>query len=189
MATINQNTDPISTTYNSELPTEMTEDERYLFDLNGYVVIRGVLSSEEVQEANTIIDKHESEMVPRLDNDLRNAAEGSALYGSGPPRLDLGRVLEWGPDSKIFKSILAHPRLLPVFHGLLGKGYRMDHLPIIIANNQGGEGFALHGGTVDCRSGEYNPYLAYTCHQGVLLNALLGVNVMLTDHSAGDGGY
>ena len=65
----------------------------------------------------------------------------------------------------------------------------MDHLPIIIANNQGGEGFALHGGTVDCRSGEYNPYLAYSCHQGVLLNALLGVNVMLTDHSAGDGGY
>jgi len=65
----------------------------------------------------------------------------------------------------------------------------MDHLPFVIAQDKGGEGFQLHGGTVDCTSGEYNPYLAYTCHQGHIRSALLGVNVMLTDHNAGDGGF
>ena len=55
-------------------------------------------------------------------------------------------------DSKVFKSILPHPLLLPLFHGILGKGYRMDHLPFVIAQDKGAEGFQLHGGTVDCNS-------------------------------------
>lgn len=29
---------------NGAYPTEMTEDERYLFDLNGFIVVRGVLT-------------------------------------------------------------------------------------------------------------------------------------------------
>jgi hypothetical protein len=65
----------------------------------------------------------------------------------------------------------------------------MDHLPLVIAQDTGAEGFQLHGGTVDCSSGEYNPHLAYTCHHGMIRTALLGVNVMLTDHNAGDGGF
>jgi len=172
-----------------EYPLEMTEDERYLFDLNGYIIVRGVLTAEEVKECNDAIDRRESQMIERKDAALRNAVKGTALYGSGPGRKDLGRVLEWGEDSKAFKSILAHPRLLPLFHGILGKGYRMDHLPFVIAQDRGAEGFQLHGGTIDCTSGEYNSYLAYNCHQGIIRSALLGCNVMLTDHDAGDGGF
>ena len=81
-------------------------------------------------------------------------------------------------DSRIFKSILAHPRLMPLFHELLGKGYRLDHLPFVLMNNKGGEGFSLHGGTVDCVSGEYNSNLAYTCHNGSIRSNLLGCNIM-----------
>ena len=165
------------------------DDEKYLFDLNGYIIVRGVLTPEEVRAANDAIDNHESEFVQREAKELRNAKAGTPLYGTGPGRKDMGRVLEWGEESKVFKSILAHPKLVPYFHGLLGKGYRMDHLPFIIAQDEGGEGFQLHGGTIDCTSGEYNSYLAYTCLQGTLRNALLGVNVMLTDHNAGDGGF
>lgn len=65
----------------------------------------------------------------------------------------------------------------------------MDHLPFVLAQDHGAEGFHLHGGTVDCSTGEYNPHLAYTCHHGTIRTALLGVNVMLTDHNAGDGGF
>ena len=165
------------------------DDEKYLFDLNGYIIVRGVLTPEEVKAANDAIDNHESDFVQRNAKELRNAKENTPLYGTGPGRKDMGRVMEWGEESKVFKSILAHPKLVPYFHGLLGKGYRMDHLPFIIAQDEGGEGFQLHGGTIDCTSGEYNPYLAYTCHQGKVMNALLGVNVMLTDHNAGDGGF
>ena len=136
-----------------EYPLEMTEGERYLFDLNGYLIVRGVLTPEEVEEANKAIDNHAHEMIERSDGPLRNAVKGTKFYGDGPGRKDLGRVLEWGEESRVFKSILAHPRLVPLFHGVLGKGYRMDHLPMVLAQNKGSEGFSLHGGTVDCVSG------------------------------------
>jgi ectoine hydroxylase-related dioxygenase (phytanoyl-CoA dioxygenase family) len=174
---------------NGEYPIDMTEDERYLFDLNGYIIVRGVLSPEEVEDANAIIDKHAGEMIQRSDGALRNAVKGTKMYGTGPGRKDLGKSLEWGADSKVFKSILAHPRLVPLFHGILGKGYRMDHLPMVIAQDKGAEGFQLHGGTIDCQSGEYNPFLAYTCNHGMIRSALMGCNVMLTDHNHGDGGF
>ena len=117
----------------------MTEEERFLFDLNGFLIVRNVLTEEEVRQANAVIDDHAHEMVERSSGALRNAAEGTPLYGEGPGRKDLGRCLEWGEDSKVFKSILAHDRLVPIFHGILGKGYRMDHLPLIIAQNKGSE--------------------------------------------------
>jgi hypothetical protein len=52
----------------------------------------------------------------------------------------------------------------------------MDHLPFVIAQDIGAEGFQLHGGTIDCSSGEYSPHLAYTCHNGHIRSALLGCN-------------
>eukprot|EP00979_Chaetoceros_neogracilis_P000463 scaffold107_cov269-Chaetoceros_neogracile.AAC.55 len=170
-------------------PLEMSEAERYLFDLNGYIIIRNVLTPEEVAEANDGIDKHQESMIERKENELRNAVKDTKFFGSGPGRKDLGGVLEWGKDSRIFKKILAHPRLVPLFHGILGKGYRMDHLPFVIAQDKGAEGFQLHGGTVDCNSGAYNPELAYTCYNGFIRSALLGCNVMLTDHDPGFGGF
>lgn len=183
--------DPAANMQPRSFPLEMTEAERYLFDLNGYIIIRNVLTPEEIKEAHSAIDKHQTAMIERSEDkpSLRNAVKGTKFYGSGNGRKDLGGVLEWGPDSKIFKSILAHPRLVPIFHGLLGKGYRMDHLPFIIAQDKGAEGFQLHGGTVDCNTGSYNPELAYTCHNGNLRSSLLGCNVMLTDHDPGSGGF
>lgn len=127
----------------SEYPTQISDDERYLFDLNGFIVVRNVLTPEEVKEANDAIDERLKAMIERKHDALRNAVKGTAFYGSGPGRKDLGGVLEWGEESKVFKSILAHPRLVPLFHGILGKGYRMDHLPFVIAQDQGAEGFQL----------------------------------------------
>ena len=174
-----------ATTY----PTEMTEAERYLFDLNGFLIIRNVLTPNEVAACHAAIDGNMDTAIARSDATLRNAIEGSPMYGSGPPRLDLGGIFEWGEiESRVFKKILAHPRLVPLFHGLLGKGYRLDHIPFVLMNNMGGEGFQLHGGTVDCTSGEYNSNLAYTCHNGNVRSNLLGCNVMLVDHNPGDGG-
>lgn len=167
----------------------MSEAERYLFDLNGFIVVRNVLTPEEVAACHAAIDNRSDEAIPRSDPTLRNAIEGSPMYGAGPPRIDLGGIFEWGVESHAFKSIMAHPRLVPLFHGLLGKGYRLDHIPFVLMNNQGGEGFQLHGGSVDCSSGEYNHNLAYSCHNGNIRSSLLGCNVMLVDHNPGDGGF
>jgi hypothetical protein len=82
----------------TSFPTEMTDDERYLFDLNGYIVVRNVLTPQQVQQAHDAIDKHAHEFVERNAGELRNSVAGSKMYGSGPGRKDLGRVMEWGQD-------------------------------------------------------------------------------------------
>jgi len=172
-------------------PAAMSDSERYLFDLNGFLVVRGVLSPDEVAACNAAITAHADEAVARSDPALRNAAEGSSMYGDGPPRLDLGGILEWDAgESRVFKSVLAHPRLRPLFAGILGKGYRLDHIPFVLMNNRGGEGFALHGGTVDCVTGEYSPDLAYSCRAGQVRTSLLGCNVILSgEHGPDNGGF
>ena len=40
----------------------MNDDEKYLFDLNGYLVIEDVLTMEEIDISNQAIDKHAAKM-------------------------------------------------------------------------------------------------------------------------------
>jgi hypothetical protein len=58
-----------------QYPLEMTEDERYLFDLQGFVIVRNVLTPDEVAMANAAIDRHAHDMVRRSDGPLRNVAD------------------------------------------------------------------------------------------------------------------
>lgn len=116
---------------------EFTDDERYLFDTFGFLIVRGVLSEEEVRIANAAIDKNMDGIQERTDPALRNTKKNTAFSGNGKRgRMDLGGILEWGEDSHVFKSILAHPKLVPKFHALVGKGYRMDHNPFAIVQDQ-----------------------------------------------------
>ena len=38
----------------------LTDHEKFLFDLNGYLVVRGALSADEIGELNAAIDAHSS---------------------------------------------------------------------------------------------------------------------------------
>jgi len=168
----------------------MSETDKYLFDLHGVVVVRGVLSPEEVAAANAAIDKHLPEFKVRHDAELRNTASGTPFAGDGAtPRLDLGGMLGWpSPDNEVFRSILAHPKLVPYLTELCGEGYRLDHQPLLIASDKGAEGFSLHGGSMD-PDGNYVPYLAYHCQHGRMYNNLLACSVSLVDHPGGSGGF
>ena len=166
----------------------MNENEKYIFDLNGYIIIKGVLTEAEVKTANESIDKHKHEAHER-DTCVRNAGSGTALSAK-KGRIDLGRILQWGAeDSAPFRSILNHPKLIPFYHSLLGQGYRLDHLPFCILQHADSEGFNLHGGTIDASSGEYNHHLSYSCVGQQLRCNLLAVEVILSDHPAGKGGW
>ena len=63
-----------------DYPLAMTEEERYLFDLNGFLIVRGVLSPEEIKEANDAIDNHLHDAVERNVDALRNAVKGTKFY-------------------------------------------------------------------------------------------------------------
>lgn len=168
----------------------LTEEQKYLFDTNGYLVVKGVLSPEEVKAANAAIDIHRGEFLGRHGATLRNTQDDSPLQGDlVTPREDLGGHLGWPiEDSRVFRSILDHPNLAPYYHDLVGEGYRLDHSPLLVIQSKGSEGFTLHGGA-RTSDGHYNHTLAYSCVDGRIRNALLGAAVQLTDVNEGDGGF
>ena len=90
----------------------------YLFDLNGFLVIRNAFSPEEVAKANAAIDANADKLKERKGK-LRTSAlygrESHALAGDGETgRIDGGGLLGWdAPHADVFRSVLAHPSLAP----------------------------------------------------------------------------
>ncbi|KAG8466732.1 hypothetical protein KFE25_008111 [Diacronema lutheri] len=174
-------------------PPAMSAHEKFLFDLNGYIVVRDVFSADEVAAANAAIDAHAGKLCAREAAALRNTLDGSPHSASGP-RLDMGGFLGWPkPHCDVFRSVLAHPRLVPYINELCGEGYRLDHQPLIVAQNKGSEGFSLHGGPISGDDGQpkpkFNSELQYRSVNGELWTSLLAVSVHLVDHGPGDGGF
>ena len=118
---------PRSRALMSAAPAMITPRERFLFDLNGFLVVRGVFTPEEVAAANAAIDKHAASLQPRAEAGLRNAKSGTPLSATGP-RIDMGGML-WWPESEaaLFRDALVHPKLVPYYTELMGEGYRLDH--------------------------------------------------------------
>lgn len=90
----------------------MTEDEKYLFDLNGYIVVENVLTDDDLNLANEAIDRH---------MDQGQLASSDQGWTSGLPALEgthgrghLGNMLDWDePWCNPFRHMLAHPALVP----------------------------------------------------------------------------
>lgn len=168
----------------------MTTEEKFAFDLRGFVVVRGVYDAEQVRKMNAAIDARESEIVERKGRLRLGGEAGDPLAGDGTTgRADLGGMLSWkNGDATLFRSVLAHERLVPYYHELVGEGYRMDHLPLMIQQKTGADGFVFHGGRMN-PDGSWCQELAYTCEGGRMYNQLIGVSVALSDTEPGDGGF
>ena len=122
----------------------MNEDEKYLFDLNGYLVIERVLTPDEVAFCNEAIDCHADQIRERV-GELSLSGDSKALKGT-TGRGDLGGMLGWEkPWCEPFRKMLAHPRIVPYLNEILGKGFRMDHNPGLITMRKGAEGHVFHG--------------------------------------------
>jgi hypothetical protein len=158
--------------------------DRYLFDTLGFVVIKGVLSSAEVCKINQGIDAHARTDFHERTGTIRN----SALGKSG--RKDCGNFLGWSDQDggSELRSLLANRKLLPILNELCGEGHRLDHKPVMFVQEQGAEGFDLHGGAVTS-SGAYNFPISYHCHAGQIVCNLINVAVQLTDSPRGAGGF
>lgn len=162
---------------------------RYLFDLNGYIVLRGVFSPSEVGAVRSAIEQRRGDFKERLSEAVRNTKTDSPLRKPNG-RKDLGGILGWRDvEGDVLRRMLVDPVLAPVYRELLGEGYRLDHQPFVIAQDPQSEGFHLHGGSVDVESGAYSPHVAYSCVNGRIHNQLLAVSLVLADHNKGDGGF
>lgn len=150
----------------------MVEDWEFLFDLCGYIHIPNALTPEEVEAANRAVDNHLHELSPKDQT-------------AGPRREDLRHMLGWeGTDRAPFANMLAHRKLVPYLNVICGRGFRMDHAPTLITQQQGAPAGNLHGSSGP--GFDTNQY--YLWKNGQMHNGLVVVAFQLVDHAAGAGG-
>ena len=146
----------------------VTDEMRYIFDLQGYLVIPGLLGSAQVarmQAALTSLDGGDDISKPQND-------PGQSRF----------QFLHLGQD---FHGLIDHPRVFPLLQELIGPKLRLDHaygMAMSTAGEAGGEGMH-HGGTTFAH-GCY-----YVNHGQQMHNGLLVVSWALCDVPAGAGGF
>jgi hypothetical protein len=146
----------------------MLDRQRYIFDVQGYVVLPGVLDAKQVA---------------RLRDLLEERAGDPGLAEHFPPRADgsVETVDFLGWDSEL-ADLIDHPAVVPVLAELLGAGYRLDHY-YGMRQPTGTGMLALHGG------GQGMDETFYSCKNGQIRTGLTVVSFALSDTPADGGGF
>ena len=143
----------------------MSDEEKFEFDLGGYLVIREVLSSVEVAELNALADE-----------------AWSGEYDEAGFR-STDNVSRWGPH---FRDLIDHPGIIAYLVDLLGPKFRIDH-DYCIFTRRGTTRLGLHGGPspqYDIGGDHWYRYF-----DGTIRNGLTVFSYCLSDAGPGDGGF
>src|SRR5262249_46011819 len=134
----------------------MNDREKFLFDVQGFLVVRDFLTSEEVARLNAAFDANWD----RKGEDGNSAVgESTTLPGKFKRGIFTG-MLTWDhPWCEPFRELLAHPKAIPYLNTLHGRGWRMDHAPFMLQSTAGAEGLILHGpGRIHFDGAQYYEY-------------------------------
>ena len=150
--------------------------QEYLFDLNGYLVVRDVLAPEEVTALKQSVDE-------------RLAAEGEVLgdhmvrFGAAPPG---SGFLEWGDP---FCALLTHPRIMPILRFRLGDCFRLDRIYGICMRPGMSRGVlhADYGASAPVGGAEPGAY--YPFRENRIAEGFVVVTFNLTDAGPEHGGF
>ena len=151
---------------------EDLEMQKYLFDLQGYLVVEDVLNPQELKTLNTLID--EQHLPPPKEKNRF----GSAPDGSG--------FLQWG---KPFCDLLDHPTVMSILQFRLGDCFRLDRIYGINMEDGMRRG-RLHAdyGTMSPHSGaQYGEYFQFNQHE--ITQGFTVVTWCLTDTGPEHGGF
>jgi hypothetical protein len=144
----------------------LTPEEKFTFDLEGYLVVKGVLAQNEIDEINT----------------LAAAAWPGEYDEKGVRRTS--RISQWGAATQ---RLMDHPGIVPYLTELLGPYVRVDH-DYSIFMQKGGSAGRLHGGPVmhgGVTAGDH----WYKYHDGIMRNGLTVFTYCLSHAGPGDGGF
>ncbi len=143
----------------------MNELERYLFDLQGFIVVEDALTATQIAAINELLDKQ-----------IANINEPEK------PFFRFNRLLPWGSP---FQALIDNPPITPYLLTLLGEKFRLDHDYVhIIRYGLGPVGSILHNGGTP-----YDPCQYYSYKNGRMYNGLCAVAYNLTDVHPGEGGF
>ncbi len=143
----------------------MTEEERYSFDLQGFLVRRAVLDADALRTVNAEID---AQGYPRPDDTIMGQRFAGFLGAGSAP---------------VATSLMDHPAVLDVVLEANGPNARLDHTYGIYMA-PGSSGLWVHGGATP-----FDPAQYYEVRQGRIHCGLIGVQWALVDHPAGGGGF
>ncbi len=160
----------------------VTDEETYFFDTRGYLVVRGVLSLSEIEAANRALD---AKMTGAVTLDAGSLSGGAAKLRGVTGRTQLSGMLGWEPEGRTpFRRMLVHPVVVSRLNAFTGRGFRLDHGPMLISGRKGAEGHRLHG------AGEpFSQSVWYHQQNGRVFCRGITVAWQLTDCGPGDGGF
>lgn len=144
----------------------MTEQERFLFDLQGYITVPNALDAGQLKDLNALFDARLAETTKPEDNSKR-----------------LGGLLRWGQPCR---DLIDNPRITPYLDEIYGgTAYRLDHdYADLIRSGLSPIGASLHGGGTP-----YDPGQFYHVQNNKMYNGLVVVAYNLHDVNPGDGGF
>jgi hypothetical protein len=140
-----------------------TDDERYRFDVQGFVVRRGVLAADDIARLHAEID---ALALPDAADSIQSQRFAGLLEAGG-----------------LLRDLMDHPAVLDIVRELCGPQVRLDHA-YGITMAPGTNGLGLHGGAVPFDPAQYYLVDATGIHTG-----LVAVQWAVSDHAPGDGGF
>jgi hypothetical protein len=157
-----------------------SEREIFLFDLQGFIIVRGALSRDEVAACNRVVDAYQD----LSKNEWRGWVQGHD-YG-GKEGLNLQQIYEAGEP---FERLIDHPSYIEKVRHFVGGDDSFDyhHGPLFIdecfANiRKPGEAITMHsGGGNTCKRCQYR------FHNGRFHSGQVNVLIAHTDIGPGDG--
>ena len=152
----------------------MNEQERFVFDTQGCIVLPDILSQSEVE---------------RLVRGFPLDSSGAVIL-EAPDDNSHHDVLNF--DEPLFRELINHPGILPYLEALLTdvEGDYPGHRSVILAHEYtmylrpSVRGPTFHNGGTP-----HNPWYSYTVRDGKIFCSLLTVIWLLNDVAEGDGGF
>ena len=144
----------------------MTEIERYLFDVNGYLVVENALTSNQLSIINELMDEK-----------LKASPNPQVEHISFP------EVHKWrGP----MLDLIDNPRIATCLEELCTQNFRLDHTYAfhIRPGVKDSGAYILH-----CGGAPFDPCIHYAVHQSKIYCAQVAVVYLLNDAHEGDGGF
>ena len=160
---------------------EMTEREKFLFDLQGFLVVPNFLNKDELESLNQSVDACED----LKGKDGNSNTAGSETLAGTHKRGMFSGMLSWPkPHCIPFRELIVHPKAIPYLNTMHGRGWRLDHAPFILTSDYGTEGLVIHGST----NRHFDGSQYYTYRNGQIRCGMVVLQYQLTNVEEGDGG-
>ena len=164
----------------------MNEQEKYLFDLRGYLVVKNALSPAQVADLADRLEQH------RSDDERPSESDRSRYPGGARTTWLAPSLLEWGGT---YVDLIDLPSIAPYLAAMLGPDYRLDHDYIKIDNAATSTRLYLHGGgqgaggATDLVGPTDGGQCFYRYNNGKFYNGLVAVGFELDTVPPGNGGF